>query len=85
MALRKFNFAMDCDSEEEFAAAQEALRQISGMGLLSAKKMIAYYPLVQSKQREVSRLFHLITNGGIKSLLSIEGIQLVKSFTSKKQ
>lgn len=83
MALRKFNIAMECGSEEEFNAAQEALRQISGMGLLSAKKVIAYYPLMNSKRREISRIFDLIANGGVKSLLSIEGAQLIRSLTNK--
>lgn len=83
MALRKFNIAMDCDSEEEFNAAQEALRRISGMGLLSAKKVIAYYPLMNSKKNEINRIFALIADGGIKSLLSIEGAQLIRSLTGK--
>lgn len=83
MALRKFQMAMDCDSEEEFNAAQEALRQISGMRLLTAKKVITYYPLLRTKEKEISRLFSLISKRGVKSLMSIEGAQLIRSLTSK--
>lgn len=83
MALRKFQMAMECDSEEEFNAAQEALRQVSGMRLLTAKKVITYYPLLRTKEKEISRLFSLISKGGVKSLMSIEGAQLIRSLTSK--
>lgn len=83
MALRKFQIAIDCDSEEEFDAAQEALRQISGMRLLTAKKVITYYPLLRTKEKEIDRLFTLISKGGVKSLMSIEGAQLIRSLTSK--
>lgn len=83
MALRKFQLAIECDSEEEFNAAQEALRQISGMRLMTAKGLITYYPLMKSKEREIMQLFRLFAEKGKKALTSIEGAKLMWSLTNK--
>lgn len=79
MALKKLFIVIDCDNEQEEQAAQEAFKQLSNMRILTAKKLITYYPILKSKEGTIRKLFDMVTSGGVKSLMSIQGMSLIKS------
>lgn len=81
MALKKLYIAIDCGNDQEEQAAQEVLKQISNMRIFDAKKLITYYPILKSREKGIRELFGLVSNGGVKSLLSMKGISLIKSLT----
>lgn len=79
MAIKKLFIAIECANDEEEQAAQEVLKQLSNMRIFDAKKLITYYPILKSKERPIRELFGLVSDGGVKSLLSMKGISLIKS------
>ncbi|MEF9922992.1 MAG: hypothetical protein RR854_00260 [Muribaculaceae bacterium] len=81
MALKKLFIVLECANDQEEQAAQEVLKQISNMRIFDAKKMITYYPILKSRERSIRELFGLVSSGGVKSLLSMKGISLIKSLT----
>lgn len=83
MAIKKLYIAIECANDQEEQAAQEVLKQLSNMRIFDAKKLITYYPILKSREGTIRELFNLITTGGIKSLLSMRGMGLIKSLTSK--
>ncbi|MEG0560711.1 MAG: hypothetical protein RR513_09390 [Muribaculaceae bacterium] len=83
MAIQKFYIAFDCETQEEADAAQEALKRISNMRILTAKKIITYYPILKSKEKEIKNIIRIIANGGVKALMSYEGALNIKSLKSK--
>lgn len=73
MALRKINIAVDCTTDKERDEVQQIMSEISGMRVLRGDMIVGMFPYIKSHQGELMQLFGMIKNGGVKSLLSVQG------------
>lgn len=77
MALRKFYIVVDCDSEQEREQLQQTLNDISNMRAFRASDVIRMRPMFERHRDDLIKLFRMIKQGGVKSLLSIQGGMLL--------
>lgn len=77
MALRKIIIAVDCTDDAQRDRVQSIMNEVSGMRVLDGMKIEGMYPYFKSHYRELIGLFNLIGHGGVKALLSAQGIGLV--------
>lgn len=77
MAYRKIYLAVDCDNDEQKEAVQKIFDDISNMRLLKGGLIRSSYPYIKSHQNDLYQLFTMVANGGVKSLMSANGISVV--------
>lgn len=77
MALRKIVIAVDCVDDAQRDRVQGIMNEVSGMRVLDGGKIEGMYPYFRSHQVELMQLFRLVGNGGVKALMSGQGIGLV--------
>lgn len=77
MALRKIVLAVDCADDAQKDRVQAIMNEISGMRMFDATKIEGMYPYFRQHQGELYQLFNLIGNGGVKALMSKQGISLI--------
>lgn len=77
MALRKVNIGVECTDDAQRDRIQAIMNEVSGMGLLNGTNIEGMYPYFRSHQGELIQLFNLVGKGGVKALMSGQGIGLV--------
>lgn len=82
--IGKVYIALNFDNEQQKEYVQSALKEVSNMRVLSGRDIEKAYPFFRAHQNELAELFHLVSTGGIKSVLSIRGAQLLRSISSNK-
>lgn len=82
--FRKVFFVIDCADEQEHAVLQEVFKEISNEQLFNASQVLAMYPMYRARKYELGQLFKLVTDKGIKGLLSMQGANLLTRFATKK-
>lgn len=83
MALRKLFIVVDCDSDAEKEMLQQTLNEVSNMRLFRAADVIRMRPIFQRNRDDLIKLFTMIKQGGVKSLLSIQGGMLLNRLKNK--
>lgn len=83
MSLRKIYIAVDCDDEAQRDRIQNIMNEVSGMGLLVGRQIEGMYPYFRSHHAELRQLFKLIANGGVKSIMSGQGIALITKLAKR--
>lgn len=79
--LRKIIIAVDCADDNERDRVQNIATEVSNMRILDGRKMVGVWPYVQAHKGDIQQLFSLISEGGIKALLSGKGVQLLTRLT----
>ena len=79
--LRKIIIAVDCADDNERDRVQQIATEVSNMRILDGRKMVGVWPYIQAHKGDIQQLFSLITEGGIKALVSGKGIQLLTRLT----
>lgn len=79
--LRKIIIAVDCADDNERDRVQQIATEVSNMRILDGRKMVGIWPYVQAHKGDIQQLFSLITDGGVKALVSGKGIQLLTRLT----
>lgn len=79
--LRKIIIAVDCADDSERDRVQQIATEVSNMRILDGHKMVGIWPYIQAHKGDIQQLFSLITEGGIKALLSGKGVQLLTRLT----
>lgn len=69
--------AIDCIDDAQKAQVQQILNELSNSRILTGSKIVSAYPFYKEREGELRNLFSLIANGGIKSLMSIQGATLL--------
>lgn len=82
--LGKVYLVLDFENEEQKKYVQKVLEDVSNMRIVTGKQVQAMYPFYQQHKGEISELFRMITNGGIKSLLSMKGAALITKLSKVK-
>ena len=77
MSLRKIIIGVNCADDAQRDRVQDIFAEISGMELFDGNKIEDVYPYIRSHQGELMDLFNLVSKGGVKSLMSGQGISLV--------
>lgn len=81
--LRKLFIAIDCDDDAQVQAIQQELNELSNSRVLTGRKIISMLPYYKSHRNTLNELFKLVSQGGIKGVLSVKGAQLMSKLTSK--
>lgn len=79
--LRKIIIAVDCADDNERDRVQQIATEVSNMRILDGRKMVGIWPYAQAHKGDIQQLFSLISEGGIKALLSGKGVQLLTKLT----
>lgn len=83
MRLRKIAIAVDCEDDAQRDRIQNIMDEVSGMRLLNGNQIENIYPFFRSHQAELFQLFGMVANGGVKSLMSGQGISLITKIARK--
>lgn len=83
MALRKLYLAIECANDAQKDSVQKILNELSNARVLTGERIVAAYPLYKQRENELRQLFSMVANGGIKSLMSIQGASLLAKLTRK--
>lgn len=78
---RKIVIAVDCADDAERDRVQNIANEVSNMRILDGRKLTAIWPYVQSHKADITQIFGLVSQGGVKSLISAKGIQLLTKLT----
>lgn len=81
--LRKLFIAIDCDDDAQVQAIQQELNELSNSRVLTGRKLMSMLPYYKSHRNTLNELFKLVSQGGIKGVLSVKGAQLMSKLTSK--
>ena len=84
MAYRKVILLIDCDNDQEKATVQSLCDEISNMRVLTGRDIVTMAPKFRQHKEDFIQLFRMISKGGPKALLSIEGAKLLSKFTKSK-
>ena len=74
MALRRIEIAVECADDEQRDRVQGIMNEVSRMRLLDGAKIEGAYPFLKTHYGDLRSLFGLVSKGGIKSLISGQGI-----------
>lgn len=83
MAYRKIFIAVDCADDAQKEAVQGIFNELSNMRLFNGNQIQNIYPFVKAHQNELFQLFSMISNNGVKSLMSASGIALVTKLAKR--
>ena len=77
--LQKVFIVIDFDNDDQKQQVQAELNA----RVLKGAKLCSMLPLLQKKKKDIFEMFHMIATGGVKSIMSMRGAQLIKNLTSK--
>lgn len=83
MRLRKIAIAVDCEDDAQRDRIQAIMDEISGMRVLNGGQIESMYPFFRTHQAELFQLFGMVSNGGIKSLMSGQGVALITKLAKR--
>lgn len=83
MALRRIVIAVECVDDAQRDRVQEIMNEVSGMRMLDGAKIEGMYPFFRNHQSELYQLFGLVSKGGIKSMMSGQGIALMTKLAKR--
>lgn len=81
--LRKLFIAIECDDDAQVQAIQNELNELSNSRVLTGRKLMSMLPYYKSHRNTLNELFKLVSQGGVKAVLSMKGAQLMSKLTSK--
>lgn len=81
---RKIVIAVDCEDEAQKDEVQRIAQEVSTLRLFNGGQLIAAYPFFRGHQAELMRLFEMVSKGGVKSLMSASGINIISQLTKKR-
>lgn len=81
--LQKVFIVIDFDNDDQKRQVQAELNELSNSRVLTGAKLCSMLPLYRAKKKDFFEMFRMIATGGVKSLMSIKGAQLIKNLTSK--
>lgn len=77
MAIRKLYIAIECADDAQKARLQQILDELSNSRILTADKIISAYPMYKERENDLRQLFSMISNGGVKALMSVQGATIL--------
>lgn len=81
--FQKVYIVIDFDNDEQKKMVQAELNELSNARVLTGAKLCSMIPMFRAKKNDIFEMFRMIASGGIKSIMSIRGAQIVKNLTTK--
>jgi hypothetical protein len=81
--LKKVFLAIECADEKQRDEAQLVLNEISNMRIIDADKLVKAYPMFKAREAEIRQLFAIVSQNGVKGLLSMQGASLLTQLMRK--
>lgn len=81
--LKKVFLAIECADEKQRDEAQLVLNEISNARVITAERLVKAYPLFKAREAEIRQLFGIVSQSGIKGLLSVQGASLLTQLMRK--
>ena len=81
--LKKVFLAIECADEAQRDELQPILNEISTMRVITAEQILKVWPMIKARQGEIRNLFSLVSNNGVKSLMSVQGASLITQLMRK--
>lgn len=81
--LKKVFLAIECADEKQRDELQPILNEISTMRVVTAEQILKAWPMVKARQSEIRSLFALVSNNGVKGLMSVQGASLLTQLMRK--
>lgn len=82
--LKKVFLAIECADEKQRDEAQLVLTEISNMRIIDADKLIKAYPMFKQRETEIRQLFAIVSQNGVKGLLSMQGASVLTQLMRSK-
>lgn len=79
--LRKIIIAVDCADDAERDRVQQIANEVSNMRMLTGNRIVGMYPYIQAHRGDIAEIFGIVSNSGIKGIVSAKGIQLLTRLT----
>jgi hypothetical protein len=80
---KKIFIAVDCADDTEKEEVQRVMNEISNMRLANGGQLLAAYPYFAQHRGELTQLFRLVSEGGVKSLMSAKGLSLITQLAKR--
>lgn len=84
MGFWKVYIAVDCENEQEYQQVQQAAKDISNMRILKGKDILSMLAMFAKYRSEMTELFRMISQGGVKSLMSGQGMRILGSLAKRR-
>lgn len=81
--LKKVFLAIECADEAQRDELQPILNEISTMRVITAEQILKAWPMIKARQGEIRNLFSLVSNNGVKGLMSVQGASLITQLMRK--
>lgn len=81
--LKKVFLAIECADEKQRDEAQLILNEISNARIITAERLAKAYPIYKQREPEIRQLFAIISQGGAKGLMSMQGVSLITKLMKK--
>lgn len=79
--LKKVFLAIECADEKQRDEAQLVLNEVSNMRVITAERIVKAYPIFKAREADIRQLFAIISQSGVKGLLSMQGASLLAKLT----
>lgn len=84
MALRKLYIVLDCDNDQQKEQVQSLLNEVSNARMLNGRQLVSMAPIIQRNRADITELFNMIRQGGIKAIMSIKGGLIISRISKNK-
>lgn len=84
MALRKLYIVLDCDDDQQKEQVQSLLNEVSNARMLNGRQLVSMAPIIQRNRADITELFNMIRQGGIKAIMSIKGGLIISRISKNK-
>ena len=81
--LKKVFLAIECADEKQRDEAQLVLNELSNMRVIDAAKLVKAYPMFKQRETEIKQLFAIVSQNGVKGLLSMQGASILTQLMRK--
>ena len=73
MALRKIVVAVDCADDAQRDEVQRIMNEVSALRMFDGGQLVRVYPFVKAHERELVQLFKIVSQQGVRGLMSGAG------------
>lgn len=84
MALRKLYIVLDCDDDQQKEQVQSLLNEVSNARMLNGRQLVSMAPIIQRNRTDITELFNMIRQGGIKAIMSMRGGLIISRISKNK-
>lgn len=81
--LRKLFIVIECDDDKQRDNVQAIFNELSNTRVLTADKILKAYPMYKAREADIRQLFAIVSNNGVKGLMSVQGATVLTNILRK--